>query len=167
MMIVNNPPTPDDVKTICHNLRASDRAQIEATMGGFDAGALGNWLCGMQEYAVAWQSFGTLVRGPIALLGVWEQWPGLALGLLVATDDFKAVALPVARYLKRELPPFLIECGVRRVEVRELAGSSIDRRFVAMLGAKFECYLPLLGAQGQTGAQYAWTNDGGLNVTAP
>ena len=97
---------------------------------------------------------------PIALLGVWEIYPHVGGAQMLATTEFDQIATDVSRYVKDVMIPRLITLGYRRVEVRALKSATRNRRWIEWLGATRECDVPLLGKDGETFVQYAWTHKG-------
>ncbi len=84
---------------------------------------------------------------PVAIGGLIEARPNVVTLLFFATDDFPDVALPLARFSKRQLFPRLFAAGVHRIECVSMSGYEESHRWIEALGLRQEA--PPLAAYGK------------------
>lgn len=96
---------------------------------------------------------------PVAIGGLIESRPNVITLLFFATDNFPAVALPLTRFIKRELFPRYIAAGVHRFEAVSMHRHEEAHRWLKILGLKMEAALFGYGRDRETFVQFAWTDD--------
>ena len=158
-MFTETPPTHLAVLAVCEALREEDRQEFGALMPRATGALLADHFQQMKNRAIVWRMFGHVDHGAIALLGIWQTWPGVCEAGMVATDKFPLISTSMSIYLKRYIVPALMECGVRRVEVRAMKQLTRNCQWIEWLGARHEGDAALLGSGGETYAQYAWLNE--------
>lgn len=131
--------TADDVFAVALNMRERDFEEF-TRIWPFDArdrlahamadryGGRDDVLCGFLD------------GRPVCIGGTLESRPGVITLLFFATDEFPKIALPITRFIRRELFPRFFAAGVHRIEAVALAS------YVTVHG-----WLRTLGLQPETG----------------
>ena len=93
---------------------------------------------------------------PTCIGGAIETRPNVVTLLFFATDNFARVALPLARFIRREIFPRLEAVCVHRFEAVTMWDYADSRKWLEVIGLKQETG-PLLnyGRAGETFVQYA------------
>lgn len=92
----------------------------------------------------------------VAFGAMVELRPNVVTCGFFATEDFPAVAVPVARFVKQRLFKTYREAGVHRIECVIIDGYESAMRFVQLLGLKLEAELRGYGKRGESFYQFAW-----------
>lgn len=148
------PATPATVRQVAFNMRERDFEEFRA-LSFFDTreGVAEDLV---RRYAILGTSFCVFHKDvPVCIGGDVEAWPNVVNLLFFATDDFAKVAIPVTRFVKRELLPRYDEAGVHRVQAIALAGGSDIGGWLQTLGLAPETYLHRYGKGGEDFMQFA------------
>lgn len=92
---------------------------------------------------------------PVAVGAMVEGRPNVITLMFFATDRFGEIALPLARFTKRQLFPRYFAAGVHRIECISIDGYSDNHRWIALLGLNWEAEFPCFGKDGQKFHQFA------------
>jgi hypothetical protein len=92
----------------------------------------------------------------VAFGAMVEARPNVISAGFFATDGFPAVAIPVARFVKRRLFPNYQEAGVHRIECMIIDGYTSAMAFVQLLGLKPEFEVRGFGKNGESFHSFAW-----------
>jgi hypothetical protein len=141
------------VKFVLQYCRTRDRAEIEAVVG-YDRAAsalLRPWL----QAAVLAHVFDA-DDIPAAFVAVHEVTSRTVTLSMVATYQWRRVALSVAKWARRDCIPRLLARGYRRAECRAIEGHEEAGAFLEFLGFQLECRCQEYGRSGETFLQYAW-----------
>jgi hypothetical protein len=92
----------------------------------------------------------------VAFGAMVEHRPNVISAGFFATEDFPAVALPVARFVRRELFPAYRRAGVHRIECMIIDGYESAMLFVRLLGLKIEHEVRGCGKHGESFFSFAW-----------
>ena len=147
-----------DVCFVAAHMRAEDRREVFCQLAdgatSVEAAAISY---GNAEHAYCAWYFGS----PIAAFGfapasyggtVWTAW---AFG----TRKFKRAVPEISRFALETVAPQLLWDGVRRVEVRSIAGHDLAHRWLARLGARRDGELRSWGRGGETFLLWSWTDN--------
>jgi len=137
---------------VCEDLRPEDHAEILATryedqIAPDTAAVLASR--SHIAYEARWNDI------PVAIYGAVEKWPGVWSVFLMATDEWRHVALSVTRHALREGLPAVWEAGAHRLECASIETHPIAHRWLERLGFSCEARLPGYGRQGETFLSYA------------
>jgi hypothetical protein len=150
---------PDDIDYVVRRMRPCDRREVYALRHTHDAESVIGELVALQHTAqMPW--FYAVARAAhpraIALVGLLLHGPRHAYAQLIATAEVVMIIKDLTRFIRDCVIPDAIKAGFRRVELRTLASWTENRRWLELLGAKFEC--EVLGL-GEPFAQYAWIRE--------
>lgn len=99
-------------------------------------------------------------RGAVCVGGTIEARPNVVTLLFFATDRFAGIALPITRFIKRNLFPKLIERGIHRIEAVSLAENVASHQWLELLGLQPETgALRGFGKNGEAYMQFSWSAD--------
>ncbi len=143
---------PGLVAQVLYNLRAADRAELEATLWRFDSARLSQAAGGARFGFVALAEDGA----PVAVAGATEAWPGVFQVGLFATPRWPEVAGAVTRVLLRDLGPALVAAGAHRAHAFSHADHRQSHRWLLRLGARCEARLSGWGRHGEDFLLFTW-----------
>jgi RimJ/RimL family protein N-acetyltransferase len=146
---------PVTVEHIALHMREADRREVMGTRP-YDNQAM----FGREAYTVL-RNFGrgrvVWHRGqPVAVIGFWEQWPGVWSAVLFATDDWQHVAAAAVAWFRTTGRELREELGAHRVEVASHIQHWQAHRFLRALGAKPESTLRQYGKDGSAYIRFVW-----------
>ena len=157
------PASLGDVLAVARAMRAWDRREIFACRWDDDAEAFARGLfalCDTQGAVWAAGRAGPAGRdSAVAIVGGVEQWPGCWSALAFATDEFEDIAFGLTRRVRREIIPWMVRAGARRVECRSHAGHLKAHRWLAALGARCEARHAEAGRDGADFLTFAWRRE--------
>lgn len=111
----------------------------------------------IRRYSDRDDTFAAVADGwPVAFGAMVETRPGVVSAGFFATDEFPAVALPVARFVRRTLFPAYRRAGVHRIECVIIDGYEQAFDFVKVLGLKREFQIRGYGKDGESFYSFAW-----------
>lgn len=148
----------DDVRFVAANMRAKDAEEFLALTHAADRAALVDSLLdryGGHPAAIAVHDDG----GPVCIGAGIEHRPNVITLLLFATDRFPGVALPLTRFVTRELFYRWKVAGAHRIEAVSMEGHDEAHRWIELLGLEREAELRGYGKNGETFIQFAWVAD--------
>ncbi|WP_145670184.1 hypothetical protein [Bradyrhizobium stylosanthis] len=115
--------------------QAHDLEQIYVLNGHRDPGVLAKVIMAAANFS--WVAWGE--GKPIAVFGAVEQHKGVWQIYMLTTPDFRKIAIPLTRFLKRTMVPILFdELGCRRLEGFFHEDNVFIHRWVEGFGAKRE-----------------------------
>lgn len=152
-MVAIKPATLRDVTFVAANMRDQDWREVYASAPCDDRLQAG-YLC----YALSrWSYTAWLKDEPVCAFGfAMTHLPWLGTAWAFGTDRMKRAIPAVSRHGKAMRQEF-IDAGLRRIEVRSLAGHDLAHGWLSALDAKREAELPHYGRDGETFILYAWT----------
>jgi hypothetical protein len=152
------PATLRDIAYVMANLRPQDRREIRASA---DLTSTVEAAVIAFETSKDWSWTAQIAGQPVAAVGTAETsvlTPHIRTAWAFGTRRFRRAVPAISRFAAAEWPGRLIGEGVRRLEVRSLAGHDIAHRWLAGLGACLEGELPQYGTGGETFQLWAWTS---------
>jgi hypothetical protein len=144
-------------------MRPHDRAERVALSHGDDAISAALHFFNMPHLAV------TVWKGtPISVIGVVFPHPGVASTIFFATDQFRHVALPTTRFVRRKLIPILLSTGIHRLQVCSMdnRGDPNSQKWIESFGARQEAFLYQYGKNGEDFRLFTLTREGMKRVTS-
>lgn len=142
---------------ICLNMRTVDRAEVFALRQhdnplqlAFEAHA---YFRNMGRGKISW------VNGrPAAVAAFTEDWPGVWSVSMFGTGDFKAAAIPLLRWVRKEANDILTVCNGHRLQCDSAASHSEAHVMIKAMGAREECRLRKYGKTGEDFIRFVWFN---------
>lgn len=147
-----------DIEFICLNMRAVDRAEIYA-MRPHDS-----------PVRLAWESYHHILnngRGriawakgrPAAVAAFTEDWPGVWSVWMFGTDDFRAAAVPLLRWFRKEANEILSVCNGHRLQCDSRCGHDEAHKMIQALGGIPEGpAMRKFGKDGSDFQRFVWIN---------
>lgn len=94
---------------------------------------------------------------PICVGATIMARPNVVTLLFFATDRFPEIALPITRFIKRQLFPRLVKAGVHRIEAVSMSGYEHAQNWLRTLGLQQETSeMQGYGKNGEAFIQFAW-----------
>jgi len=147
--------TNDALRQVVANIRDDDIREFRAISFIDDRAALADDL--VARYSGRYDTFQAINDGrPVAFGAMVLVRPHVISAGFFATEDFPAVALPVARFVRSRLFPSYRKVGVHRIECVIIDGYESAMRFCRALGMKVEAELRGYGKNGESFYQFAW-----------
>ncbi|ACK52017.1 hypothetical protein Msil_3108 [Methylocella silvestris BL2] len=148
---------PQTVYDIALKMRARDFEELEAVSHMSTREDLARLLS--DRYGSRDDVFAVGLDGkPIAICGLIELRPNVLSLLFFATDEFSSIALPLTKYVKRELFAPRIAAGVHRIECASMSSYRAVHNWIEALGLSFESTIRKCGKAGQDFDYYAWVS---------
>jgi len=156
-MIVDRPSLAH-VRAVAENMRQDDVDEFMSVSFARDRAELADGL--VERYASNGEAY-CFSDGetPVAVGAMVEGRPNVITIMFFATDRFPAIALPLARFCKRNLFPRYRAVGVHRIECIAIADQPKKRRWIELLGMQHEATFAGYGKNGEAFGQYAWVRD--------
>lgn len=153
------PATTDDVLAVALNMRERDYEEFSAVSPSNTREDLANRLAGRygDRSDVICARVGA---NPICIGGTIEARPNVITLLFFATPDFSQIALPITKFIRKNLFPKLIAAGVHRIEAVSLAKYDQTHAWLRTIGLEPETG-PMLGYGKNQEAflQFSWSAD--------
>jgi hypothetical protein len=147
--------TAHDFAAVARNMRDSDLAEFLAVSFATDRDELATDLT--DRYGHRNDLIAAFVDGePVAVGAAIEARPNVLSLLFFATDGFPKAALPLTRFITRQLFPRCRTAGVHRIEAISIEGNTAAHRWIETLGLTLETPIYGHGKGGETFLQYAW-----------
>lgn len=134
--------TTEDVLAVASNMRDRDLEEFSAVMFADTREGLARLLA--EHYGGREDVFCGADGHPICIGGSIETRPNVVTLVFFATDEFPRIALPITRFVRRELFPRYFAAGVHRIEAVSLATYSPIHEWLRTLGLSQETG-PMLG----------------------
>jgi hypothetical protein len=147
------------VAHVAHRLRAGDLREFLPLSYAETESELAEILTQMWSDHPAGFAFLSDDGEPIGIGAMVEGRPNVVTLLFFATDRFNEIALPLARYSKRDLFARYISNGVHRIECVSIDGYEEAHRWIRLVGMQHEATMPGYGKGGETYHQFAWVAD--------
>ncbi len=154
-----NEPSPETVRFVALNMRDRDFEEFAAVSFAENREQLARDIA---------ERYGTrndvMVAGldgePICVGATVMARPNVVTLLFFATDRFPEIALPITRFIKKQLFPRLVKTGVHRIEAVSIAGYDQTQNWLRTLGLARETE-PMhgYGKNGEAFIQFAWSKD--------
>ncbi len=147
--------TPENVRRVAERMRDSDfrefsalsytRNRQEMTDGLVEA--YGKHPGGICAY---------LDDDPVAVGAMVEARPNVITLMFFATNDMSKIALPLTRFITKNLFEKYRNNGVHRIECVSIEGYDEAHRWIKMLGLHLEAVFPSFGREGEAFMQFSW-----------
>lgn len=111
---------------------------------------------------IAWHK-----QRPAAVAAFTEAWPGHWNVWMFGTNDFRAAAVPLIRWIRSEAREILSVCKGHRLEADSLFDHHDAHRMMRALGAKEESRMPRYGKGGEEFIKFVWLNGVNSDVLNP
>lgn len=152
-------PTYDDVREVAFGMRDVDFVEFSGVHFADTRAEMADTLAkGFGEHP------GVMVghdeEGPVCVGGTLEMRPNVVTLLFFANDRFAGIALPITRFIVRNLFPRIVERGVHRIEAVSLSTNFPGHAWLNVLGLSQETS-PLVGfgKGGEAYMQFSWVAD--------
>jgi hypothetical protein len=152
------PATLRDIAFVTANLRPEDRREIRASA---DLASTVEAAVIAHETSKGWSWTAQIAGQPVAAFGTAETsvlTPHIRTAWAFGTRRFRRAVPAISRFARTVWSDRLAGEGVRRLEVRSLAGHDIAHRWLASLGGRLEGELMHYGTGGETFQLWAWTS---------
>lgn len=152
-------PDADAVRSVARNMRARDLDEIMAVSHAETRADLIDALVARYADAPDAYCFGD-DQGWIAIGAMAAHRPNVITLGFFATDRFPALALPIARFARRELFPAYRARGVHRIDCVSKADYPAAHKWITLLGLRRAPHtLRGFGRDGQDFLQFEWVRD--------
>lgn len=146
--------TPENVRHIAERMRDSDYREFSALSHADSREALveilvqnyGNHPSGICAYAG---------DEPVAAGAMVEGRPNVVTLMFFATDEFPKIALPLTRFITKNLFEKYRAEGVHRIECVSIDGYDEAHRWIKLLGLHHEAVFPGFGKNGEAFHQFS------------
>lgn len=152
-------PTPDAVRYVALNMRERDFDEFSAVSFATDRDELARDITA--RYGERNDVMVADVEGePVCVGATIMSRPNVITLLFFATDRFPEIALPITRFIKKQLFPRLVKTGVHRIEAVSMDGYEQAQHWLRTLGLEQETGpMPGYGRNGEAFIQFAWSKD--------
>lgn len=152
-----DPASVDDVRFAALNMRDRDYEEFSAVSPARDRTELAELLAtryGDRPDVMCGRDDGTA----ICIGGTIEARPNVITLLFFATDEFPKIALPITRFIRKNLFPKLIAAGAHRIEAVSMAGYDQTHAWLRTIGLEQETGLMHgYGKAGEAFVQFSWS----------
>ncbi len=155
-------PTPELVRQVALNMRDRDYKEFSAVSFAQNREELADAMA--ERYG---ERLDVMVgclddMTPVCVGAAVMARPNVVTLLFFATKDFKKIALPATRFIKKQFLARLVATGVHRIEAVSLAGYSEAHKWLEALGLKQETQAMLdYGKNREAFTQFAWVREHG------
>lgn len=147
--------TPENVRYVAERMRASDYREFSALSHANSRDALTEALV---------QVYGEHPSGicaydgekPVAVGAMVQGRPNVVTLMFFATEAFPKIALPLTRFITKNLFEKYRTEGVHRIECVSIDGYEEAHRWIKLLGLHHEAVMSGFGKNGETFHSYAW-----------
>lgn len=148
------------------NMRACDREEIYALRNydnplqlAMDAHAA---IRNLGRGRISW------VKGKPAAVGAFtEEWSGVWYVWMFGTDDFKAAAIPLLRWVRQEANDILTVCKGHRLHCDSMVGHDEAHKMIKAMGGLPEFTMRKLGKNGEDFTRFVWLRGENEQVLHP
>ncbi len=152
------PPSLAHVRYVADHMRADDRAEFSAVSFTETDAALADHL--VERYGAGQDVYCfSKDDAPVAVGAMVNGRPNVVTLMFFATDRFAELALPIARFVTRNLFPEYRAAGVHRIEAISMDGYDASHRWIELLGLRREGVFRGFGRAGESFHQFAWVAD--------
>ena len=95
---------------------------------------------------------------PGAMAAFTEDWPGVWSVWMFGTDDFRAAAIPLLRWVRSEANDILSVCAGHRLQCDSQAGHDEAHKMIMAMGALPEFTMRRYGKDGSDFVRFVWLN---------
>lgn len=156
----------NSVEYVVLNMRACDREEIYALRAhdnplqlAMEAHAA---IRNMGRGRIAW------VDGkPAAVAAFTEEWPGVWYVWMFGTNDFKAAAIPLLRWVRTEANEILSVCKGHRLHCDSMVGHDEAHKMIKAMGGLPEFTMRRLGKNGEDFTRFVWLRGENEQVLHP
>lgn len=152
-------PSVDHVRYVADHIRPKDAEEFLAVSFASNRAELADTLVARYGAHPEAYSFSDDDGTPVAVGAMVEGRPNVITLMFFATEQFGRLALPIARFTKRNLFPNYVEAGVHRIECISIAGYEQAHKWIRLCGMKEEGVFRGFGKNGETFHQFAWVAD--------
>ena len=147
--------TPENVRYVAERMRDSDYREFSALSHADSrerltadlVAAYGEHPSGICAYAG---------DAPVAAGAMVEGRPNVITLMFFATDAFPRIALPLTRFITKNLFEKYRAEGVHRIECVSIEGYDAAHRWIKLLGLHHEAVFPGFGRNGEAFHSFAW-----------
>ena len=147
--------TPQNVRHVAERMRTSDYREFSALAHADSRAALTDVLVA----AYAGHPSGICAYAgdePVAVGAMVEGRPNVITLMFFAADDFPKIALPLTRFITKNLFEKYRANGVHRIECVSIEGYEEAHRWIRLLGLRHEAVFPGYGKGGEAFFQFSW-----------
>lgn len=156
----------NDLEYVCLQMRACDREEIYALRNydnplqlAMDAHAA---IRNLGRGRISW------VKGKPAAVGAFtEEWSGVWYVWMFGTDDFKAAAIPLLRWVRQEANDILTVCKGHRLHCDSMVGHDEAHKMIKAMGGLPEFTMRKLGKNGEDFTRFVWLRGENEEVLHP
>lgn len=147
--------TPENVRHVAERMRASDFREFSALSHADNQEEMTTLLV---------QGYGEHPSGicaydgeePVAVGAMVQGRPNVVTLMFFATDEFPKIALPLTRFITKNLFEKYRGEGVHRIECISVDGYDEAHRWIKLLGLHHEAVMPGFGKNGEAFHSYSW-----------
>lgn len=156
-----DPAGPAGIYEVAMRMRERDFEEISALMSADTREAVAEALT--ERYGGRDDILAVSKAGEAVCIGALvETRPNVVSALFFATERFPEVALPLTRFIRRELFPRFKAAGIHRIEASSLCDYRQMHRWLRVLGLSQETPpLAGFGKRGESFVQFAWSSYAG------
>lgn len=149
--------TLSDLEYICLKMREIDKTEIYAIRPHDSplqlAAEAYHMIRNMGRGRIAWAN-----GRPAAVAAFTESWPGVWEVWMFGTDDFKAAAVPLLRWFRKEARDILANVNGHRLQCDSRADHTEAHRLIKAAGGIEEGLLRRYGKDGSDYIRFVWLN---------
>ena len=150
-----NVTTPENVRHVAERMRASDYREFSALSYANDLPELTALL--VRDYGEHRSGICAYAGDePVAIGAMVQGRPNVITLMFFATDGFPKIALPLTRFITKNLFEKYRAEGVHRIECVSIDGYEQAHRWIKLLGLRHEAVLPGFGKNAEAFHSFAW-----------
>lgn len=147
--------TPENVRHVAERMRASDYREFSALSYASDLPELTALL--VRDYGEHPSGICAYAGDePVAVGAMVQGRPNVITLMFFATDDFPKIALPLTRFITKNLFEKYRAEGVHRIECVSIDGYDEAHRWIKLLGLHHEAVLSGFGKNAEAFHSFAW-----------
>lgn len=152
-------PSKEDVRRVALNMRQRDFDEFSAVSFASSREELAELMA--ERYGARSDAMvASAGDEPICVGATVMARPNVVSLLFFATDRFPEIALPITRFIRRQLFPRLVKSGVHRIEAVSMCGYEQTHGWLRTLGLDQETQaMHGYGKNGEAFIQFAWSSD--------
>lgn len=93
---------------------------------------------------------------PAAVAAFTEEWSGVWYVWMFGTDDFRAAAIPLLRWVRKEANDILEVCAGHRLHCDSMVGHDEAHKMIKAMGGLPEFTMRKLGKNGEDFTRFVW-----------